>query len=62
VTPLYPKKLALTSPTGGGCSIEQSKTLTKLVVGIVASALLSGIYYNRRGANDNDALKTSKSK
>jgi len=30
-------------------------------VGIVVSGLVSGSYYNGRGASDIDALKTSKS-
>ena len=29
VTPLYPQKLALTSPTGGGCSVGIVRVRTK---------------------------------
>ena len=29
VTPLYPQKLALTSPTGGGCSVSIVRSRTK---------------------------------
>ena len=29
VTPLYPQKLALTSPTGGGCSVGMVRSRTK---------------------------------
>jgi len=29
VTPLYPQKLALTSPTGGGCSVGIVRLRTK---------------------------------
>jgi len=29
VTPLYPQKLALTSPTGGGRSVGMVRSLTK---------------------------------
>jgi hypothetical protein len=29
VTPLYPQKLALTSPTGGGCSVGIVRSRTK---------------------------------
>ena len=29
VTPLYPQKLALTSPTGGGCSVGIVRSWTK---------------------------------
>jgi len=29
VTPLYPQKLALTSPTGGGCSVSIVRVRTK---------------------------------
>jgi len=30
VTPLYPQKLALTSPTGGGCSVGIVRSRTKV--------------------------------
>jgi hypothetical protein len=36
------------------------KTLTIRFVGIVASGLVSGSYYNRGGASDINTLKTSK--
>ena len=40
---------------------EQSKTLTLRFVGIVASGLVSGSYYDGGGASDINALKTTKS-
>jgi hypothetical protein len=40
---------------------EQSKTQTMRFVGIVASGLFSGNYYNGEGASDIYVLKTSKS-
>jgi len=40
---------------------EQSKTLTMRFVGIVASGLVSGSYYNGGGARDISAMKTIKS-
>jgi len=39
---------------------EQSKILTMSFVGIVASTLVSGSYYNGGGVSDINALKTTK--
>ena len=49
VTPLYPQKLALTSPTGGGCSVGMVRSRTKatefsLVLDqILGRAIVTGI-------------------
>jgi hypothetical protein len=46
VTPLYPQKLALTSPTGGGRSVGIVRSRTKATeLSRVDAALSSRIYY-----------------
>jgi len=51
VTPLYPQKLALTSPTGGGRSVGIVRTRTKATefsFSLVTCALVSKIQISHR--------------
>ena len=47
VTPLYPQKLALTSPTGGGCSVGIVRSRTKATeFSLVFNVIIIQVRYN----------------
>jgi len=61
VTPLYPQKLALTSPTGGGRSVGIVRVRTKATE-FFRRVLLHGVRYFRDATCYGNSKHTSKSK